>query len=151
MELLVVTVPHSAANKGAHSRSFTNISDDCPADAIGQAVASVTQALVTKGHPITSFRVQLYFCEPLKLMPLARELIDWAKKYSTIGTQGDERSKPLFAELARQGYLGPNDVAYVEWQGAWEHDVIAVHYGPENDFGMGHWLNVDRGGHVTLY
>lgn len=71
------------------------------------------------------------------------KILAHAATKSTMGSEDDAVARPLLEMLQRDGVI--NGSAYLEWQGAWEHDVACFFWGDD------HCLNVSVTGEVVVY
>jgi hypothetical protein len=80
-------------------------------------------------------------------------LIALANVPGIMTKQCDEAALPLIQHLIASGEI-PDDHAFVEWQGALEHDVIAVCHtsgDPMKDGWKETWLNINRNGTIDRF
>jgi hypothetical protein len=74
-------------------------------------------------------------------------IIAHAKSKHTMTGEDDRLARPLIGLLCKHGHIPDADFegAYIEWQGAWEHDVAAIFFGDD------HCLNVTMEGDVHVF
>lgn len=74
-----------------------------------------------------------------------RKIVDHAKTKSTMGSEDDAVARPLAAMLIADGII--SECHFLEWQGAWEHDVACFFWGREGE----HCLNVNLDGSIMEF